>query len=199
MKDSISQPIPEKQPFCPKALTEDCFCSANTLPYKRKKKITLKFGHLSLVDFSFGSQKEVTETDHPQACEKRRSYSGCPATAAKNPRLHQSPSVSVSASQEVPFAATREGLAESSAKPKAGFFSQFCGLWTSPIPGLCTEEASGCGQDTSDVSGALEDTPVLVHGSPLTRNGEHPRGPAGASFFAGGVEGAERCPRLLAT
>lgn len=98
--------------------------------------MTLKFGHLSLVGFFFGSQKEGTETDLPQACAKRTSYSGCPATTAKNLWLRQCLSICVSESRSAlcGSAPSHEGLSKSSAKPRGRFFSRPGGLWTSPSP-----------------------------------------------------------------
>lgn len=49
-----------KELICPKALTKNCFCSAYILPYKREggKKMTLKFGQMSLVGFCFVLRKK---------------------------------------------------------------------------------------------------------------------------------------------
>lgn len=61
-----------KELFCPKALTKNCFCSAYILPYKREgggKKMTLKFGQMSLVGFCFVLRKKSRTQPSPMASQ----------------------------------------------------------------------------------------------------------------------------------
>lgn len=107
VEDRTSQPIPWNSSSVLRHLLR--VAAAPLAHYHIKgKKMTLKFGHLSLVGFPLvPRQKEQRRTDLPRPPQQSVSYSGCPATAAKNLWLRQCPSISASAQHAVPSAAPR--------------------------------------------------------------------------------------------